>query len=655
LLRYFPILVFCFALACGTSVHAQSDDSLPHLPAKTVEITSLRPSDLPTLDSRSATIKPVARLTAQSGSSLASDALRGLSSSLDIRRYGSLGGIAVASFRGLPAEYTVVYRDGVRLTNEQLGQTDLGQLLLHGVSHVELIPSSSAILLGGDAIGSAINFVTQTFDTAKIRVATEQTSYAHGSGWPEQSYFGSIALQPTNGISIQTGFSLDQSSGRFPFLDTSVHRYIVRENNDALIRSGYLNGRWLIDTATSLRFTSQYFLAERGDPWTVPGSGLGASLFHARQSDEQGLISGRLEKQIGDVSTLLGLSYQSQYETYTDPDKPIADSSLHYILQIDARADAPITQRLHSFAGIELSRTRLVSNTNATSVNDSIVKRWRVGSYAALRFEPDPSFVAAASLRLDAVSDIEGPQLLPQVSLGYVPVEDVTLNVAYSRAFHFPTLNDLYWKGAGDLSLQPERANTGQVSLDWNPKWDNLAIRLTATGFYASIDNEILWVPFIGSLYRPINIFKVESRGIEFKVAAEVDLWKNWAIHVEESYTLLRARDATPGSIDSGHEVPYSSPTRSLFIATLDGDNFGTLSVLIRYRGHEYSTIGNLAKLPPVTVTDLTFSSREFALESFGVRASLSLLNWSDVQYEEAKGYPLPGRTFKFSIELNYH
>ena len=171
--------------------HVIAPDTIPRYPAKgVVEITAERPSGLTVVDARSVEIKPASALLRVTGSAIAAEAFRVLSSSLNIRRYGSRLDCP-SSFRGLPAEYTTVYRDGIQLTNEQLGETDLGQLTLHGISRVELIPASTAILLGGDAIGASIDLESEFANTTSLRLGTEQTGYTREGGLPEHGYYGS--------------------------------------------------------------------------------------------------------------------------------------------------------------------------------------------------------------------------------------------------------------------------------------------------------------------------------------------------------------------------------------------------------------------------------------------------------------------------------
>lgn len=655
-LRLFSLLIVL--LSAAGIVHAQTEDTIKHLPPKSIEVTAKREADLQVVDSRTVQTKPVAELVQETGSTLVSDALRAMSSALDIRRYGPLGSIAIPSFRGLPAEYTIIYRDGIRLTNEQLGQTDLGQLALRGVSRIELIPASTAVLLGGDAIGAAINLVSQQQDSVLCRLGSGQTYFERGSGLPENSYYAEFAGRLDQSLSLSGGASLDRSTGRYPFLDTSIGQYVTRENSDALLEGAHLSARWFPDTSSSLELNSNYFYADRGVPSNASVSGRGASNFRARQSDEQDFVTLRGERIFGEIQTGFEASYQFQENTYTDPTYPLADTALIGMTSINLRAALPISDAVRFYSGFDLIHSRLTGNTNALSTSDSIVDRTRVASYVALKASPWTALTTAASVRWEAISGVSGPQFLPQVSLTYQPVTNFTADLAYSRAFHAPTLNDLYWKGGGNPNLHSELANTGQIQVQWQPQISVFDLTLGFTEFYASIQDQILWIPLTSTFYRPININQTQTEGSEITIKGSVSITPRIRLSAQESYTWMRAMNLTPGSQDYENELPYSSPTRSLLIVTIEAQRLGSISLLARYRGHEYTTLANDARnnmLQPATAYDLTAMTSEYPLGAIALHAAASVQNLTDLQYEEVEGYPLPGRAFKFSLEFSYH
>jgi vitamin B12 transporter len=662
-LSYFLFFAAFFITAiCYVNVHAQTtderssvEDTVKQLPPKTVVITALRPSDLPAIDPRQVEIKPTDELYRITGATLASDALDAISSSLDIREYGPLGSIALPSFRGLPSEYTIVYRDGIRMTNEQLGETDLGQLTLHGISYVELIPASSAVLLGGDAIGSAINLVSEIRDSNSLTIGSQQTAYDGSSGFPTQSYYAMASLNPLPTLSIVAGGSLDQSTGAFPFYQDSTHPNVLRENNDAALRSANLSALWTASDNTTVRFLGNYFYANRGTPGAVNPDGI--SSLTARQTDAQTFGAIKADHDDGPLASTFSLSWQRQFESYNDPEYPPFDSAWNNLIDASARASYAFTQAVEGFGGIEEEHTSLAGNTNITPNGDSIIDRYRTSAYAATKLLPFENVDVNGSLRLENISDLDLTELLPQAAIVYTPIQDFYLGGAYSKSFHAPTLNDLYWYQGGNVNLKPESGENWQSSISFEPEWNSFPTKFSVTGFLSHIDNEIIWLPYNGEEYSPINIGEVESKGIELRANADLSIASRTSLHLEESYTWLDAKNITPGDVNYGNEIPYSSPTRSLFIAEIDRSDWGSFAMLARYRGHEYSDVANTldGKFQPVTTFDLTLTSRECFFDGVALKLLLGVLDLTNQHYEDVINYPIPSRTYNFSIELTYH
>ncbi len=641
------------------TARAQTLDTLKRLPAKSVEITALRPSDLPAIDARGVEIKPTVVLTSETGSTLASDALRALSPSLDVRQYGTLGSIAVPSFRGLPAEYTTVYRDGIRVTNEQLGETDLGQLTLHGISRVELIPASAAILLGGDAIGAAIDFTSEFSDTSRLRIGTEQTGYAHTTGLPENGYYGSLAVHATEDLSVVAGGSLDESNGRFPFYQEETNSYVLRENNDATLHSADLNAAYNAGNGTLLKLITNHFSVERGSPGVATTPYRGATSLDERLADEQSLAALKLEHVDENWSGWVVAHYQNQFEGFRGTSEGLGDTATNVLYGLTASANTTLAQWLKGYAGLDYLHSQLIGSNLTLPNASSVIGRNNITGYAAASMVPAPAFQMSAALRSEYVSDISSFELLPQALVEYSPLPELLASVAYSRNFQAPTLNDLYWAGLGNPNLKSEQANNGQAGLRYTPAIWGIQPELGATYFYTRAQNEILWLPPAdgGSDWRPFNVGVAESKGWELRASGSTTLDRHTTFGIEESYTILSAKNITPGDSNEGRELIYSSPTRSLLIGSIAHEGWGSLALAVHYRGHTFTDAANTpeGELPPVTIYDMNITTRDFSFAGIGFHLLLGVENLTDKNYQEVIDYPLPGRTYKFSIELNYH
>ncbi len=659
--RILAVLILT-AVGCGmaraqTADSASARDSIPRFPAHQVEITAQRESGLATVAARGVEITSAGSLIHETGSPIAANALTAMSSSLEIRSYGPLGSIAVPSFRGLPAEYTTVYRDGIPLTNEQLGETDLGQLTLHGVSRIELIPASAAILLGSDAIGAAINLESEFSDTASLRLGSEQTGYAHGSGLPENEYYASLASHPADHLRIMANGSLTHSTGQFPFYQDLTHTYVLRENNAAALRSASLNAEYAAGVNTLLQFISNYFYADRGSPGTVTTPYRGASSLDERLHDEQGLAAVKLYHSASEWSGWAAADYQNQYEYFEGASEGIGDTATNKLYGLTASANTILNPWLTGYAGADYLHSQLIGTENALPNSSPVIGRNEVHAFGAIALGPMARLTIAPSLRAQYVSDISTFELLPQALLEYTVINNLTIGAAYSRSFHAPTLNDLYWKGLGNPNLKPELANNGEVDVEYSPLVSGIKPVLRGTYFYTRAQNEIVWLPPAnGGEWRPVNVGVAESNGWEFTASGTLTIDRQTSLDISEGYTLLAAHNLTPGDTNYGKELLYSSPGRSLFTATIRREDWGSLAVVAHYRDREFSDAANTSEgiLPAVATYDVTITTRDFSFEDIGFHCFLSVQNLTDASYEEALDYPLPGRSYRFSLELNY-
>jgi outer membrane cobalamin receptor len=432
---------------------------------------------------------------------------------------------------------------------------------------------------------------------------------------------------------------------------------VLRENNDAALRNANLAALWTASDNTTIRFLGNYFYANRGAGGEVMTPGFGASSLVARQTDAQSYAAIKADHDDGPLASTFSLGWQRQFESYRDPTYATNDSAWNNLIDASARASYTINSAIEAFGGVEEEHTNLAGTTNKTPNGDSIIGRYRTSAYGAVKLLPFENVDVNGSVRVENISDLSLTELLPQFAINYSPIRDLYFGGAYSKSFHAPTLNDLYWSPGGNAKLNPERGENWQSSISYEQEWNSFSAKFSATGFLAHIDNEIIWQPYIGTEWTPVNVGEVESKGIEIRADGNIRVNSKLSLHVEESYTWLDAKNITPDDPNYGNEIQYSSPSRSLFIAEITHSDYGSLSVLARYRGHEYSDPSNSisGKFQPVTTFDVTLASREFPFEGIGMKLLLGVVDLTNQHYEDIIDYPIPSRTYHFSIELNYH
>ena len=602
------------------------------------------------------------KLTQLSGSTRASDFIRLLTPSLSLRSYGTLGGITLSSYRGLPPEYTIIFRDGIRLTNEQNSLTDLGRITSASLTRADLLSSNASILLGGDAVAASLNLSSYAPTVTSFSVGSRQTSNDQLRSVGEQEYFTSLSYN-RDGWGIGGAFNRQTSKGDYPYLDRFSGREVRRENNDATLSDLVLAGSFKAEDL-EMASTLSYVNAERGAPGGAVVEGRGASQFNARQADEDHFLSIRAKTKVVGWTLAPALAWQSQSEQYIDPDKidagtgtTINDSYVNRLYFAEVKTDGHIREGIRSYSGLQLQENHLFSNQTVRD-GDTAVKRTRFGAYSALSIKPMSGLTFNAAGRAEWISDLNIWKGLPQLHVQYTfDSIDLTLNANYGKSFHAPTFNQLYWRRFGNLDLRHEQGDNFEFGALLRTSYlDKAAATLRATGFRASVKDQILWLPQSNGDYSPINIQNARTQGLELRGVVNL-LLDHWlALEVDAAYTVLDAENLTEGEV-KGKRLPYSAATQGVTRIQFSSLSFGSIALVSEYRGARYGNVSNdkLSKLDPFNTITMNFVAPAIELmkDSF-LLLNLAVLNLADAKYYEILNYPMAGRTVRVGVELKF-
>ncbi len=657
---------FVFVLLLAGNVFAQDsakNDSLRHTTAPPITVTSesyndeiaIHPADIHTVSSE--------QLEIQTGAARLSDALQVLHPSLDIRNYGSLGGISLASFRGLPAEYIGVYWEGICITDPQHSFTDFGLIDLKSVQSVGIISAANAQLLGGDVGGAGILLGTNTSARGSgLDIGSSGLSYNDLSTVGEKQLDLGGAYKVTDNLSFAGGLNTAYSDGAFPFQQEVDNKFVttLRENNDAHLLNANLAGDLMVDSTATIKGLSYFSRAERGAPGEVTIDDRGASDFAARQYDENFLLALSLSHEaLSYLHYTVSAGYQSQYETYSDPLKAIADRYLNRIYTLTAKSKLLIGNWSDLYFGIDYTKDYLFSNENSLSPGDTIISRNHYAAYGADNIRLLNNFDATVSLRTEMLSDINKVQFLPGASLHYLePNSYLSLQASFGRIYHAPTFNELYWRVGGNPDLLPESGSTTEISVGLPISFNkDLSLELQSTVFQTVLQNQIVWLERSDGIYSPSNVESSRSQGFEFSGELQYSFLKKYRIKLHEGLSLQQTKNLTLEDSLFGKELPYSMPMRSAFLLSVRHSDIGELTFFILYRGHRYTDYQNneSTKLPPVTTFDLTFSADPIFITAFvNATIRLTLIDLTNIQYDEIPAYPQPGRSIRASVEFHF-
>lgn len=649
-----PFQLVLLILLFPASILAQGSDTLRRYEGDEILIEEERTSEL-VIKGVPVERASVSDLQALSGATRINDLILNLSPSLSPRKYGGLGGISLLSYRGLPPEYTVVFRDGVRISNEQHGLVDFARITSATVDEIEMLPSTSSILLGGDIIGAAINLRSREITGNRFSLGSAAVSYG-GEDIGEQEHSLVLASQLSDGWGMSLSGVRQYSQGDYPFVHPISGRDLHRENNDAQLHDLLLTVQHRSETVP-LTFRANHVRAKRGAPGATTIPTRGASALLARQNDEDILLS------LSSTLTSFGwqihptIAYQNQYEEYIDPQTHLDDRHENTMIVANVRAINRPSEQSEIYLGVSVESDLLTSTQVAQELIPAF-GRMRTSAYSAASLTLWDDVLLTGAVRGEYYSDVDILEVLPQVNLRYSLLKGLAVHAAFGLSYHAPTLNQLHWQRLGNDSLQPERSADFELGLsfEYGPE-KGVSIALRTNFFHIRTRNQILWLQSGSQLFRPLNVLNSRTMGGELTGEITLPLNEDTKLTVSTGYTVLDAENLTENSDFYGKRLPHTARTQSQFQLLATDRTFGSIGMTTRYRGTKYSDLGNLyeSHVPPVTTFDASYTLSSIRLiESLSVDLQLSVQNLTNAQYFELYNYPLPGRSIRLSTSISY-
>ncbi len=258
--------------------------------------------------------------------------------------------------------------------------------------------------------------------------------------------------------------------------------------------------------------------------------------------------------------------------------------------------------------------------------NQAVFGQW-LGSWNPLEM--------ALGLRYDD-NEAYGEHTTGNANLGYRLSESLKLVASYGTAFKAPTFNELYFPGFGNPDLEPEESRSGELGLEGRTQLGTWEIRV----FETRIDQLIVNADTNGDGWvdTPVNLGEARIRGGELAA----DLARGgWRARPSVSYL-------DPEDLETGNQLPRRAKVSgSLDVRKRLGSRF-SLGGTVVAKGRRYDGVENTEaqEMPAYGLLHLR-GSYAFA-DAWRVRLKAS--NVLDEDYETAKGYNTPGRTFLVSL-----
>ena len=538
---------------------------------------------------------------------------------LSIRSSGGPAGVTTLSLDGGPVTQTKIMVSGFDISNTQNGEMDISQLPVPFIENVKYIAQDENMYGSGHSEGTVL--------LSPIHQGTGITASIGSNGY--RAIHSSLHLNRNRWTStLLIGQRFDEGDYSYSWRDIVNNR----ENNH--FNQEFAAGRF--SKIISERFFVQGLFLHSQQERGISGLVWNPNPL-AYRNDKLTFLGMRLgwtnPKGHGYLQTLL----RHSWEHYEDPF--IAINSLHCV----NTAQIQSSQVLHILPYLDIN-AMLETKYDAISSSDthyhdryshSLFVSTALKIQSWIRFQPSYRFDVAPNLFSDhnynlKVVGLPGAKWLRK------------LIFQHGTGFRYPTFNDLFWKPGGNPNLKPENSVYSSLSA-------NLSVikntDLDVISYYKYSRNMIQWTP-INSYWQPQNIQKSQRTGIKMIFRWHIE---QYPIDLFWHYSYSKTEDLTPGGTYL-KRLRYAPKNSGAIGLTWQPDPL-SFKLQLNYTGERIAMYSwpNDIILPEALL--LSFSSGytfDFRFGSFTLVAAVD--NLSDIEYETIRGFPEPGRSFRFTF-----
>ena len=582
-----------------------------------------------------------------------------------LRDYGGAGGMKTVAVRGMGAGHTGVSYDGIVLSDCQTGEIDVSRYSLENAGSISLtvgdnddifIPARNAAYAAMLAISTPTPATGDTSPHVTAQVKLGSFGYVS----PYLSYSHNISDRFT----LTAAGEYTYAENDYPFTlyngaATSRKRRTNSMMNSAHGEAGFAwkTGRRIVQTGKAY-----YYDTDRQLPGQVR--------YYTDVSDER-LHDRNAFAQMqyrawdgGKLAVKLNAKFNWAASEYTNGVYKDGINDASY-WQREAYASACVLYTPAKAWAASYAADYMFNNLNSSLATDTRPLRHTVLQAATARYRSARLTVTArllwsmyfnSSRRGKSARDMR--RLSPSVSASYrvLADEDLYVRLSYKNIFRAPTFNESYFFHYGSTDLLPESTDQLNLGLAWRHGYGRASsVSLSVDGYVNRVTDKIVAVPYNMFVWTNINVGKVEGHGVE----AEATLRHNFSPHVAltatANYTWQRSENKTnEESPYYGNQIAYI-PEHQGSAAVSFENPWVNVSVHGHGMSHRYTNNQHYDGTRVNGYAELGVTAyRTFRLAFGEIEARADVKNLLDKQYEIVSHYPMPGRSYQFSVKYSF-
>jgi vitamin B12 transporter len=532
------------------------------------------------------------------------DLLTGLPG-ISIASNGGPGKSSSIFLRGTESDHVLMLIDGVRFGSATSGSPSISDIPVDHIERIEIVRGPRSSLYGSDALGGVIQIFTRRGGPGAAVPSLLLGGGNHGSARAELGLRGSVgngwygiglAGRSTDGIDVRPSLNEPDNDG-YRNLSGSL-RGGWRFDNGAELSASWLraqgenefDGASQNETESTIQVLGTHFSFSPLARWKLKLSA-GQSRDHA--------------------DNLLNGEFVSNFDTTRE----------HYSLQNDLR----LARGHMLIVGADFLRDEVDSTTPYP-----VRSRENTAGFAQYQAR-----LGVHELQVSARHDDNeqfGSKVTGGLAWGYRFGTGLRLTTSWGTAFKAPTFNELYFPNFGNPDLEPEESRSAEIAL----RGLLADVRWGVSVFRTEIDELIA---YDASIQAPSNIDEAVIRGVELDAGTQLGDWR-----ISTWMTWLDPENRSAGA-NNGNVLPR----RAQRTARIDVDRdvgLYSLGATLFAAGRRFDNIANSQRLGGYSTLALRAAYR--LSPAWWLQAEAQ--NLLDKDYETARTYSLPGRTWFLSV-----
>jgi len=527
------------------------------------------------------------------------------------------GMVSSISLRGSGASHTGIYWNGITINSSLNGQTDFNTLSANGYNQIEIRKGAGSVLFGSGAIGGAINLRDKIYFINK----KEFVSNIGYASYNTQNIFVQTKLNTTKFYS-KISFEKIKSENDYPYLNTNL----INENG--AYKNYHIKGAlaYKLNTNNQIQLFTTYSNNERELSRTITAPS------NSKYKNEEQRIMLHWKNFGNKYNSSLKLAYLDEtYKYYfnkEDIDYSYGESK-NYIAKYDFSYF--IKNKISIHTGLE---NKLIKGSGKDITK---AKRNIFETYMLIHQQPIKKINYNVSIRKGFSKTYDIP-FIYAVDTKYSITSKTAIKANYSTNYKLPTFNDLYWSYSGNEKLLSENSKTLELGFDYQTK--NTIINITT--YHTNSNNLIQWRPTTNIIWKPINIQKVTSTGVEFVFNTIKKVNKNqFEFSTQYAYTISEDLHKKKQLI----YVPYHKANASINYLY---KGFG-VNINQQYNGAVFTTTSNTQTVEHFWLTNIQISKKIIKNK---INIGLVVNNIFNKAYQTVAYRPMPNRNLKLSINI---